>query len=149
MEVQRILKKAEESLAALSSLWNELGLDSATQRAHVEELSRRAEEIFDDKLKQERNVRDQCILNIERCRSKISHFSKQLGQEENQSTSSLNLHLLQELGRLNEILEGLERVSTQPQNKKRKILGRYTSTKLINLFVFRPRNNVLLCWMIC
>lgn len=110
METQRILKKAEESLVSLSSLWDELGLDPATRRAHVEELYRRAEEIFDDKLKQERNVRDQCVLNIERCRTKISQISKQLGQDENQSFTSLNQSLLQELGRLNEMLEGLESV---------------------------------------
>lgn len=109
MDIQRILKKEEESLVSLSSLWDELGLDAATRRAHVEELYRKVEEIFDDKLKQERNVRDQCVLNIERCRTKISQISKQLGQDENQY-SSLNQPLLQELGRLNEMLEGLEGV---------------------------------------
>jgi protein regulator of cytokinesis 1 len=112
MDIQRILKKEEESLVSLSSLWDELGLDAATRRAHVEELYRKVEEIFDDKIKQERNVRDQCVLNIERCRTKISQISKQLGQDENQY-SSLNQPLLQELGRLNEMLEGLEGIKEQ------------------------------------
>jgi hypothetical protein len=67
---------------SLSQIWDELGMEGGVRSMHLNDVLRQVSEVLNDRVRQEKNVRDSTRRSIQTSASKIVLLSKQLGLEE-------------------------------------------------------------------
>jgi hypothetical protein len=109
---KKILEKAEETLSALTLLWDELGFRDAVRRQQLADLNKKLETVYDELLHEMKAVRDQYRNNIERCKTKIQDVCLLLEESipNLESSTAKSEGLMDTYARLAEILESLYRV---------------------------------------
>lgn len=75
----------DECVGALHAVWNEIGLDQGIRETHLDELTQHIMEFLNERVRQERNVRDLTRRSIQTHASKIVLICKQLGIDESRA----------------------------------------------------------------
>lgn len=76
----------------LESIWDELGFDDGIRSTHMNDLKRQMQELLQERIRQEKNVRDQTRRAIQTFASKIVLIYKQLSLSESDAHEFVAKH---------------------------------------------------------
>jgi hypothetical protein len=69
-------------VGSLSQIWNELGMEDGVRSTHLNDVLRQINDVLNERVRQERNVRDLTRRSIQTFASKIVLIYKQLDRDE-------------------------------------------------------------------
>lgn len=79
-------------VASLHVVWNEIGLDQGIRQTHLDDITQQIMELLNERVRQERNVRDLTRRSIQTYASKIVLIYKQLGIDESKAHEFISEH---------------------------------------------------------
>lgn len=82
LQQQLLPETWEQFVGSLSQIWDELGMEDGVRTMHLNDVLRQVGEVLNERVRQERNVRDSTRRSIQTSASKIVLLSKQMGLEE-------------------------------------------------------------------
>lgn len=80
-----VKEAVDNCIEALGVYWNEIGLDQGVRQTHLDDLYQQVSELLNERVRQERNVRDLTRRSIQTFASKIVLICKQLGIDESKA----------------------------------------------------------------